>query len=192
MTDNHALAQAVHDLGAAAWFGGTLMGVAGVNKSGADLESGIDRVRVASSAWNRFAPVQWAGVAATIAGGMRLTQVGTGRIALQQGFGRTGAVKAGVTVLGAAATAYSAYCGQRIGALAEEAHARGEQLEVRDATIPTSGTPSEITVWQRRQRLAQYAVPLLAGMNIALNAYLVQSYRAGATATGLVQRLLPR
>ena len=46
-TDNHYLAQAVHDLGSALWFGGTVMGVAGVNKSGADLTQGIDRVRVA-------------------------------------------------------------------------------------------------------------------------------------------------
>ena len=45
--DSRVAAQAVHDLGAALWFGGSVMGVAGVNKSGADLRDGIDKVRVA-------------------------------------------------------------------------------------------------------------------------------------------------
>ena len=69
-TDNHFIAQAVHDLGTALWFGGSVMGIAGVNKSGSDLSTGIDKVRVASSAWSRFAPAQWAGVAATLGTGL--------------------------------------------------------------------------------------------------------------------------
>jgi hypothetical protein len=190
-TDNHALAQAVHDLGSALWFGGAVMGVAGVNKSGSDLSQGIDRIRVANSAWSRFGPVEWAGVAATLLAGSRLTQVGGRRLALQQGFGRTGAAKAVVATLGAGATAYAAYSGSRIGKLAEEAEARGEKIEVKDATIPTESTPPEIARWQRRQRITQIAVPVLAGANIVLGSYLVQSYRAGATAKGVVNRLLP-
>src|SRR3712207_8415953 len=83
--DSHPVAQAVHDLGSALWFGGTVMGVAGVNKSGSDLTQGIDRVRVASAAWRRFAPAQWAGIAATLLAGIRLTQVGGRRGALQIG-----------------------------------------------------------------------------------------------------------
>lgn len=190
-TDNHALAQAVHDLGSALWFGGAVMGVAGVNKSGADLAQGIDRIRVANSAWSRFGPVEWAGVAATLLAGSRLTQVGGRRLALQQGFARTGAIKAAVATLGAGATAFAAYSGSRIGKLAEEAEARGEKIEVKDASIPTETTPPQIAAWQRRQRLAQYAVPLLAGANIALGSYLVQSYRTGATAKGIAHRVLP-
>jgi hypothetical protein len=191
MSDNHAVAQAVHDLGSAVWFGGSVMGVAGVNKSGEDLVSDIDKVRVANSAWSRFGPVQWAGVAATLGAGLRLTQVGKGRLALQQGFGRTGTVKASVAVLGAAATGYAAYCGSRIGKLAEEAHAQGQAVDVHDATIPSAGTPPEIATWQRRQRVAQTLVPVLSGMNIVLGSYLVQSYRSGATAKGVLHRVLP-
>ena len=142
-SDSHALAQAVHDLGSALWFGGTVMGVAGVNKSGADLTQGIDRVRVASAAWSRFAPAQWAGIGATLLAGLRLTQVGGRRMALQQGFARVGAVKAGLVLAGAGATAYSAYSGAQIGRLAEEAERQGTPLEVKDATIPTANTPAE-------------------------------------------------
>ena len=190
-TDNHYLAQAVHDLGSALWFGGTVMGVAGVNKSGADLTQGIDRIRVASAAWGRFAPAQWAGIAATLGAGLRLTQVGGRRVALQKGFGRVGAVKAGIAVAGAGATAYAAYSGSRIGKLAEEAERAGTLLEVKDATIPTPATPPELATWQKRQRLAQFAVPVLAGANIVCGSWLVQSYRAGSTLKGVAKRLLP-
>src|SRR4051812_29968016 len=150
-TDNHAAAQAVHDLGSALWFGGTVMGVAGVNKSGADLQQGIDRIRVAASAWQRFAPAQWAGIAATLGAGLQLTRVGGRRIALQKGFGTIGALKAALTVAGAAATAYAAYSGSKIGRIAEQTEISGEKLEVRDATQPTSETPPELATWQRRQ-----------------------------------------
>ncbi len=190
-TDNHWVAQAVHDLGSALWLGGTVMGIAGVNKSGSDLTQGIDRVRVASSAWSRFQPVQFAGIGATLLAGLRLTQVGGRRLALQEGFATVGALKAGLAVAGAGASAYAAYSGSRIGALAEEAERAGTPLEVKDATLPTAGTPAEIQKWQRRQRITQFAVPALAGANVVCNSWLVQSYRAGSTAKGVLRRILP-
>ncbi|WP_426513327.1 hypothetical protein ACPPVO_23535 [Dactylosporangium sp. McL0621] len=190
-SDNQAIAQAVHDVGSALWFGGTVMGVTGVNKSGSDLEQGIDRIRVAESAWGRFSPLQWAGVTATTLAGLQLTRTGRRRIALQKGFGSIGALKAGITVLGAAATAYSAYCGMRIGRAAEQAAARGDRIEVQDATVPTPDTPPEIAKWQGRQRLTQIAVPVLAGANIICGSYLSQSYRTGPTVKGVLRRLLP-
>jgi hypothetical protein len=190
-SNNHAIAQAVHDVGSALWFGGTVMGVAGVNKSGNDLSEGIDRIRVAESAWGRFSPVQWAGIGATMLAGLQLTRAGGRRMALQKGFGTVGALKAGITALGAAATAYSAYCGHRIATLAEAAYEQGQVIEVQDATTSTSRTPADIAAWQRRQRIAQIAVPLLAGANIVCGSYLVQSYRTGATAKGVLRRLLP-
>jgi hypothetical protein len=190
-TDNHFVAQAVHDLGSALWFGGSVMGAAGVNKSGQQLTQGIDRIRVASSAWGRFAPAQWAGIGATLLAGLRLTQVGGRRLALQEGFGTVGGLKAGFAVAGAAATGFAAYSGSRIGALAEEAEKQGTPVQVKDATLPTDLTPPDIARWQRRQRVAQSLVPLLAGANIVCNSWLVQSYRAGSTIKGVVRRLLP-
>jgi len=190
-TDNHAVAQAVHDLGSALWFGGSTMGVVGVNASGRDLKNGADRIRVASSAWGRFGPLQWAGIASTLLAGLQLTRAGGRRLALQKGFGTVGAIKAGLAVTGAAASAYAAYCGTRIAAAAAEAEQHGEPVDVADATTPTSRTPDQIATWQRRQRLVQYAVPLLAGANIAAGSQLVQSYRAGATAKGVLRRIMP-
>ncbi len=189
-TDNHFLAQAVHDLGTALWFGGSVMGIAGVNKSGSDLTAGIDKVRVASSAWSRFQPAQFGGIAATLVTGLQLTRSNKGRLALQEGYGRVGAVKAALTVAGAGATAFAAFSGAKIGKLAEQA-ARDGSLEVKDATLPSPGTPPEIAKWQGRQRVTQAAVPLLAGGVVVCNAWLVQAYRPASTLKGLLGKVLP-
>ena len=189
--DSHVLAQAVHDLGAALWFGGAVMGVAGVNKSGNDLRDPIDKVRVAESAWQRFAPVEWAGIAAVLGAGAQLTRASSGRLAAQHGWARAGGTKAAVAVAGAAATAFAAYSGRKIGQLTEQAAAAGRSVDVSDASTPNAQTPPELATWQRRQRVSQVLVPLLSGANVVLNAYLVQTYRPGATARGLVRKVLP-
>jgi hypothetical protein len=189
--DSRVTAQALHDLGAALWFGGSVMGVAGVNKSGADLRDGVDKVRVAASAWRRFAPAQWAGIGAVLVAGSRLTWESKTRLAVQHGIGRAGAAQAAVAVAGAAATAFAAWSGNRIGKLTEQAQERGEPFDTRDATVPNDKTPDDVAAWQRRQRVAQYLVPAFAGANIVLNAYLTQHYRPGVTVTGIVRRLRP-
>jgi hypothetical protein len=188
-SDDHAATQAVHDLASALWFGGSVMGVAGVNKSGADLSTGKDRIAVAASAWHRFSPVQWGSIAAVLYTGARLTRSSSQRLALQEGYARTGAIKVGFVVAGAAATAYANYCGHEIARAAEAAERRGEPVSVKDATTPTANTPKDLAAWQRRQRVAQVLVPLLAGGNVVCNSVLVQSYRAGATAKGVLGRL---
>ncbi|HEX8520058.1 MAG TPA: hypothetical protein VF667_10760 [Pseudonocardia sp.] len=190
-TDSRVAAQVVHDLGAALWFGGTVMGVAGVNKSGQDLRDGLDKVRAAESAWRRFAPVQWLGIGAVLVAGSRLTLESKGRLALQHGVGRAGAAQAGFAVAGAAATGFAAWSGRRIGQLTEQAAERRQHFDTTDATIPNDQTPPEIVAWQRRQRVAQYLVPAFAGANIVLNAYLTQQYRPGASVAGIARRLLP-
>ena len=187
---SHVLAQSVHDLGAALWFGGAVMGVAGVNKSGSDLRDGVDKVRVASSAWSRFAPVEWAGIAAVLGAGTQLTRASKGRLVAQHGWARAGGAKAAVAVAGAAATAYAAYSGKKIGELTEQAAASGRPFDVQDASIPNAQTPAEVATWQKRQRGVQYLVPVLSGANIVLNSYLVQTYRPGAALRGGLRRLV--
>ena len=188
---SHVVAQSVHDLGAALWFGGAVMGVAGVNKAGNDPRDPLDKVRVAESAWRRFAPVEWAGIAAVLGAGTQLTRASKGRLATQHGWARAGGTKAAVAVAGAAATAFAAYSGNKIGQLTEQAARSGQQIDVQDASTPSAATPPEIARWQKRQRVAQYLVPLASGANIVLNAYLVQTYRPGATARGLLRSVLP-
>ncbi len=189
--DAHPVAQAVHDLGNALWFGGAVMGVAGVNKSGADLQQGIDRVRVASSAWSRFGPVEWAGIAATVVADARLASTSKQRLVAQEGFAVLVTAKTAVTWAGIAATAYATYTGRKVGQAAEAAVAAKGSVEVQDASIPTGATPPDLARWQRRQRTSQYLVPLFAGASIVLASSITQATRPAATARGVLGRLLP-
>lgn len=111
---------------------------------------------------------------------------------MQRPFGGVGAAKAGVTALGALATAYAAFCGAKVASLAEQANERGEEIEVEDATTPTPRTSDKIASWQRQQQVVQYAVPALAGANIALGSYLVNAYRPASTVRGILGRLRRR
>ena len=163
-----------------------------MNKAGNDLRDPLDKVRVAESAWQRFAPVEWAGIAAVLAAGSQLTRASKGRLATQHGWARAGSTKAAVAVAGAAATAFAACSGKRIGELTEQAAASGRPFDVQDASQPSVQTPPEIAQWQKRQQVAQHLVPIASGANIVLNAYLVQTCRPGATARGVARTLLGR
>lgn len=189
--DAHPIAHAVHDLGSALWFGGAVMGIAGVNKSGADLKEGIDRIRVAGSAWSRFGPVEWAGIVATLGADIRLGSVAKKRLAYQRGYGTLTTVKAVVATLALASTAYATYTGRKVGQAAEAAHRRGETIDVVDASLATDSTPEELAKWQKRQRVSQYLVPLFAGANITVASYIAQANRPSATVKGVIGRLLP-
>lgn len=71
--DGYTLGQAdsrsLHDLGLATWFGGSLMGAVGLNGAAAQVEEPKQRLRVANSGWNRWTPVNLAGIAAHPGGG---------------------------------------------------------------------------------------------------------------------------
>ena len=69
MTADNTVSRSLHDLGLATWFGGSLMGAVGLNGAAADVEEPRQRLRVATAGWNRWTPVNLAGIAAHVAGG---------------------------------------------------------------------------------------------------------------------------
>src|SRR4029450_9864311 len=58
-TDN-TVARTLHDLGLAAWFGGSLMGATGVHGAAAVVADPPPRLRVADSGWARWTPLNLA------------------------------------------------------------------------------------------------------------------------------------
>ncbi len=56
MAQRNTLAHAMHDIGLAAWFGGSLMGAIGVNGAAADVDDPRQRARVANAGWDRWTP----------------------------------------------------------------------------------------------------------------------------------------
>jgi hypothetical protein len=105
---DNTIARTLHDVGLAAWFGGSLMGAAGLNGAAAVVEDPAQRLRVANSGWARWTPLNLAGIAAHLAGGATLVGANKGRLAGQEGVGAASKVKAALTVAALGTTAYRA------------------------------------------------------------------------------------
>jgi hypothetical protein len=56
-SSSNTLVRSLHDVGAAGWFGGGLMGAVGLNGASKDISDPAERSRIAASGWARWAPV---------------------------------------------------------------------------------------------------------------------------------------
>ncbi len=59
MSTRNTRVRSLHDLGAAAWFGGSLMGALGGNGAAAQVRDPTDRV--AAAGWRKWTPTRRAG-----------------------------------------------------------------------------------------------------------------------------------
>lgn len=67
MNDRHTLVRTLHDVGAAVWLGGSLMGAVGLDGASGNVSDTDERVRVASAGWARWAPFSAAAIGARAA-----------------------------------------------------------------------------------------------------------------------------
>jgi hypothetical protein len=182
-SDNNTLARSLHDLGLAAWFGGSLMGATGLNGAAAVVKDPTQRLRVANSGWARWTPLNLAGIAAHLAGGAVLTGANKGRLAGQQGVAATSAVKTALTVAALGTTAYARVLGKRL------EHAG--DVPVEGGTTPNPATPDEVPRAQRQLTALQWVIPVLIGGLLVVNARMGEQQRPAQVSKGLVRRLLP-
>jgi hypothetical protein len=105
MANDNTLARSLHDVGLAAWFGGSLMGAVGLNGAAAAVDQPQQRLQVANAGWARWTPVNLAGIAAHLAGGAVLLAANKGRVASQQGVAQATVMKTALTAAALAATA---------------------------------------------------------------------------------------
>jgi ankyrin repeat protein len=183
VTADNTVSRSLHDVGLAAWFGGSLMGAVGLNGAAAQVEEPKQRLRVANSGWNRWTPVNLAGIAAHLAGGAVLLAANKGRLASQRGVGRATVVKTALTGAALAATAWS----RALGAKLEEA---GE-VPVQGGTDPSVDTPEDVARAQRQLKLLQWVIPALTGAVLVVNARMGEQQRPAQVAGGLLGRLRP-
>ena len=77
----NTLIRSMHDVGAAAWFGGALMGAVALNGAANDVENRRERPTIAADGWARWAPVNAAAIGAHLVGGAGLILANRGRVA---------------------------------------------------------------------------------------------------------------
>jgi hypothetical protein len=183
MAADNTVSRSLHDLGLATWFGGSLMGAVGLNGAAAQVDEPKQRLRVATAGWNRWTPVNLAGIAAHVAGGAVLLGANKGRVASQHGVGQATVVKTVLTGAALAATAWS----RALGAKLEEA---GE-VPVEGGTDPSGDTPQDVAKAQRQLKVLQWVIPALTGAVLVLNARMGEQQRPAQVAGGLLGRLRP-
>jgi hypothetical protein len=183
VTADNTVSRSLHDLGLAAWFGGSLMGAVGLNGAAAEVEEPKQRLRVANAGWDRWTPVNLAGIAAHVAGGAVLLGANKGRVASQQGVAQATVIKTALTGAALAATAWS----RALGAKLEQA---GE-VPVEGGTDPSGDTPEDVAKAQRQLKVLQWVIPALTGAVLVLNARMGEQQRPAQVSGGLLGRLRP-
>jgi CBS domain-containing protein len=179
MAQDNTVGRSLHDLGLAAWFGGSLMGAVGLNGAAAVVDQPDQRLRVANAGWARWTPVNLAGIAAHLAGGSVLLVANKGRVAGQRGVASATIAKTAVTGLALAATGYARVLGAKL--------ERAGDAPVEGGTTPTAGSPEEVARAQRQLNVLQWVIPGLTGATLVLNAQMGEQQRPTKVTSGLLQ-----
>lgn len=159
---NNLLARSIHDLTAAAWFGGSLMGAVGLNGATAEAKDATERTRLSSLGWKKWAPVQTAAFGAHFLAGLPVIFDNKDRLMKQDGVARLTVIKTITTVAGAAVSLYAGVMGKKVDALSEEGSA--------GATEPRADASPELKAAQKQLKYLQWAIPVFAGAVIVMGA----------------------
>lgn len=183
-SSRNTVVRAMHDLGAAAWFGGSLAGAIGINGAASDLDDPAERAKVAANGWARWSPAQAAAIGAHAIGGLGLILANRNRVKDQAGVTSNTLVKTAITGLAMATTAYSGILGGKI-ATAEDATSEG-------ATNPSAQTPTDVAAAQRQLNLLQWVNPALTGLIVILGAQQGEQQRPKEQKAGKMKKVLQR
>jgi hypothetical protein len=174
--------RALHDLGLAAWFGGTLANAVALNPAAGQAGSSSRTGAVANVGWDRWTPVNAAAIGAHLVGSAGLLVADLPRVSAQRRVPSMAASKTALTVAALGATAYSRVLGTRVSQRTDVPAASG--------TEPAAGTPDHVAAAQRQLQLLQWAVPALTGALVVISAFAGEQQRATEVYKGLAGRLL--
>jgi hypothetical protein len=179
VSERNTVVRSLHDLGLAAWFGGSLMGAVGLNGAAESEGGNLRTARIASDGWARWTPVNAVAIGAHLLGGAGVLAANRGRVAGQRGVGASTVAKTLLTVAALGATGYSRVLGKKIELASSPEPERAERAEEM---------PLGVEQAQRQLRVAQWTIPLLTGALEILNALHGEQQRPQEQARGVVQR----
>lgn len=184
MSSRNTVVRSLHDLGAAAWFGGALMGAVGVNGAAAAARDSKDRARLAAVGWAKWAPVNAVAIGAHLIGGAGVLYANRHRAKKQSGVTSNTVAKVLLTGAALGATAYSGVLGSKT--------AEGDGHPAAGATEPSASTPDDVATAQQQLRYLQWALPLLTGAIVILGAQQGEQQRPGQIVGGVASTLARR
>jgi hypothetical protein len=179
----NTLSRSLHDVGLAAWFGGTLANAVALNPAAAEASRPQDAGAVANVGWDRWTPVNAAAIGAHLVGSVGQLIGNKGRISAQEGVGSMVVAKTALTAAALGVTAYSRALGRKV----------SEQTRVpaESGTEPAASTPPAVAKAQRQLAMLQYAVPALTGALVVISAFAGEQQRATEVKHGILSRLTP-
>ncbi|MDN4173791.1 hypothetical protein QWY28_12590 [Nocardioides sp. SOB77] len=179
----NTLSRSLHDVGLAAWFGGTLANAVALNPAAAQATASTDVGAVANTGWDRWTPVNAAAIGAHLAGSIGQLGGNKGRIAGQQGVGSMVVAKTALTAAALGVTAYSRALGKKV--------SQETQMPAASGTEPESGTPPEVAKAQKQLAALQWVVPALTGALVVVSSFAGEQQRATEQKKGILGRITP-
>jgi hypothetical protein len=175
------VSRSLHDVGLAAWFGGTLANAVALNAAAGAPHKGRDRGAVVNTGWDRWTPVNAAAIAAHLAGGAGLLTANKARLAAQKGVGSMTIAKLVLTGAALGATGYARILGHKVSARTD--------VPVASGTAPAENTPDDVADALRQLRLLQWAIPAATGAVLVLNAFAGEQQRPSEAVHGVLAHL---
>lgn len=178
----NTITRSMHDLGLAAWFGGTLANAVALNPAAAQAGTSNRAGAVANVGWDRWTPVNAAAVGAHLVGSVGQLTGNTGRLQAQKGVGSMALAKTALTAVALGATAYSRVLGRKVSEKTDVPAASG--------TEPAPTTPDAVAAAQRQLAMLQWAVPALTGALVVVSSFAGEQQRPSEVKKGMRRRLL--
>jgi len=182
MPVRNTFVRSLHDLGAAAWFGGSLMGALGGNGAAAQVRDPTDRV--AAAGWAKWTPANALAIGAHLVGGAGLLVANSDRAKNQSGVTANTVAKMVITGVAMATTAYSGVLGGKV--------AHGDGQPAAGATESLADTTSEVAAAQKQLKVLQWVTPVLTAAIVVLGAHQGEQQRGGQVLAGIGSTLTRR
>jgi hypothetical protein len=176
----NTFSRTLHDVGLAAWFGGTLANAVALNPAAGEASGDKSTGRVANAGWDRWTPVNAAAIGAHLVGSVGQLIGNRGRVAGQQGVAGMSALKTALTVAALGATAYSRALGIRVSG--------GGSVPAKSGTKPVKRTKADIAAAQQQLDTLQWVIPALTGSLVAVSSYAGEQQRASEVLKGTTSR----
>lgn len=173
----------LHDVGLAAWFGGTLANAVALNPASGYADEPQSTGQVANVGWDAWTPVNATAIGAHVVGALGQLRGNKTRLARQQGVVSMAVLKTALTATALGVTAYSRVLGKRV-----SAHHR---VPAASATEPVPSTPPDVAAAQNQLKALQWVIPAITGALIAVSAFAGEQQRSQALAGGVLRRFTP-
>ncbi|SNS80983.1 hypothetical protein SAMN06893096_108118 [Geodermatophilus pulveris] len=176
----NTLSRSLHDVGLAAWFGGTLANAVALNPAAGEAGGASDAGRVANAGWDRWTPVNAAAIGAHLVGSVGQLIAHRARVSQQEGVAGMSTVKTLLTAAALGVTAYSRALGKVV------SDAGGTPS--RSGTKPSKRARAEVAEAQAKLDQLQWVIPALTGALVVVSSYAGEQQRPSEVARGLTAR----